>query len=365
MPVTTFRKGARARRGSFTHFEILLTTESEAYVASSTLRSGAASDSNRPGGPMDFSVVIPAYNVSGIIARAIRSAAAQTFPPLEILVIDDCSTDNTIEVAKALEQEIPSLRVLSAPINGGPSAARNVGLRAARADWIALLDADDAWKPRRLERLSEVALATSADFVADDLVMWDIIAGVEFEPPYYRLPEPQKQIRLLDIFRAEDGLDRSKPTFGLMKPIMRRKFLADHKLEYDESINFSEDMVLYAESLFNGAKIIMINEAYYIYSVPSTPSGHSPHSRSVLDYSKIQRLGDMLSQKYEDRVDPTLKRAIDARRTAMALILHSNTARIYKRSGQYGKYLAYLAARPVLTGQFVARKAISVIFSRV
>jgi glycosyltransferase involved in cell wall biosynthesis len=57
-----------------------------------------ASDGNRPGGLMDFSVIIPAYNVSDIIGRAIRSAAAQTFAPLEILIIDDCSTDNTVEV---------------------------------------------------------------------------------------------------------------------------------------------------------------------------------------------------------------------------------------------------------------------------
>src|ERR1700734_1298053 len=106
---------------------------------------------------MEFSVIIPAYNVSGIIERAIRSAAAQTFPPLEILVIDDCSTDDTAEVVGALGREIPSVRLLSTPVNGGPSAARNVGLREARADWIALLDADDAWKPGRLKRLSEIA----------------------------------------------------------------------------------------------------------------------------------------------------------------------------------------------------------------
>jgi succinoglycan biosynthesis protein ExoO len=309
---------------------------------------------------MDFSVIIPAYNVSGIVGRAIRSAAAQTFPPLEILVIDDCSSDDTVEVVRALGREIPSLRLLSTPANSGPSAARNVGLRAAKADWIALLDADDAWKPGRLERLSEVARATSADFVADDLVMWDIVADVEFRPPYYELPEPQKQISLLDMFRGEDDFNISKASFGLMKPIMRRKFLADHKLEYDESINFSEDLVLYVESLFNGAKIIMINEAYYIYSVPNAPSGRSPHSRSLKDYRKIQSVGDMLSQKYEDRIDPTLKRAIDAFRKTMTLLLQSNTARTYKRSGQYAKYLAYLAARPELTRRLVSRAATSI-----
>jgi glycosyltransferase involved in cell wall biosynthesis len=56
---------------------------------------------------MDFSVIIPACNVSGIIDGAIRSAAAPTCPPLEILVIDACSTDNTVDVVKALARDIP------------------------------------------------------------------------------------------------------------------------------------------------------------------------------------------------------------------------------------------------------------------
>src|ERR1700733_7605874 len=154
---------------------------------------------------MSFSVIIPAYNASLTIERAIRSAAAQTLPPFEILVIDDCSTDNTVEVVQALAQQIPSLRLCSTPVNAGPSAARNVGLRAAKGDWIGLLDADDAWKPGRLQRLSEVARETSADFVADNLVMWDPVADAQFKPTYYDLPEAQKQITLLDVFRADDN----------------------------------------------------------------------------------------------------------------------------------------------------------------
>ncbi|HEY1862721.1 MAG TPA: glycosyltransferase family 2 protein [Roseiarcus sp.] len=210
---------------------------------------------------MDFSVIIPAYNVSGIIERAIRSAAAQTSPPLEILVINDCSTDNTVEVVNALGREIPSLRLLSTPANGGPAAARNLGLRAAKADWVALLDSDDAWRPGRLKRLAGVANATSADFVADNLVMWDAVADKQIKPAYFELPERQKEITLLDMFRADDNFNFSKPSFALMKPIFRPKFLAEHKLEYNESMKVGEDFVLYVESLFNGAKIILIDEA--------------------------------------------------------------------------------------------------------
>jgi succinoglycan biosynthesis protein ExoO len=309
---------------------------------------------------MDFSVIIPAYNVSGIIGRAIRSAAAQTFSPLEILVIDDCSTDNTVEVVRALEREIPSLRLLSTPANGGPSAARNVGLRAAKADWIALLDSDDAWKPGRLERLSEVAFATSADFVADNLVMWDAVADAQFKPTYYELPQPQKQITLLDVFRADDNFNFSKASFTLMKPICRLKFLTDHKLQYNESMRVSEDFVFLAESLFNGAKIILIEEAYYIYSMPSGPSGRSPHSRTVYQFRNVIEKSDLLSQEYRDRIDPTLKRAMDNFRKTMTLLHQSDVARTYRRSGQYPQYFAYLAARPELARRLVSRAAMKI-----
>ena len=306
---------------------------------------------------MDFSVIIPAYNVSGIIGRAIRSAAAQTAPPLEILVIDDCSTDDTVEVVRALGPEIPSLRLLSTPVNGGPSAARNVGLREAKADWIALLDFDDAWKPGRLKRLSEVASATSADFVADNLVMWDAVAEAQFKPAYYELPGAQKQITLLDLFRADDNFNFTKASFSLMKPIFRRKFLADRKLEYNESLKVGEDFVLFAESLFNDAKVILIKEAYYIYSMPSGPSGRGPHSRTVYEAGKLPQVSERLSQKYGDRVDATLKRAIDDYRKTMTLLHESDVARTYRRSGRYGQYFAYLAARPELTLRLFARAA--------
>jgi len=309
---------------------------------------------------MDFSVIIPAYNVSSMIGRAIRSAAAQTLPPFEILVIDDCSTDHTVEVVKALGREIPSLRLLSTPANGGPSAARNAGLREAKADWIALLDADDAWKPGRLERLSEVASATSADFVADNLVMWDPIAQAQFKPTYFELPEPRKQITLLDMFRADDNFNFSKASFTLMKPIFRRKFLAEHKLEYNESMKVGEDFNFYVEGLFNGAKLILIDEAYYIYSMPSSPSGRSPHSRSIQDISKLPDLSDLMTQKYGDRIDATLRRAMDDFRKTFTLLHQSDVARTYRRSGQYAQYITYLAARPELTRRLVCRAAMKI-----
>lgn len=96
-----------------------------------------------------ISVVIPAYNAAPYVARAIESVLNQTVAPTEVIVVDDGSTDRTAQVVEGYE---PSVRLLRRTQNGGPAAARNSGIRATTGEWIALLDADDSWLPRKLER---------------------------------------------------------------------------------------------------------------------------------------------------------------------------------------------------------------------
>lgn len=97
---------------------------------------------------MDITAIIPSYNYGHMIARAIDSALAQTYPLAEILVIDDGSTDNTGEVVARYGPPVRYIR----RTNHGLSASRNYGLREARTEWVALLDADDYWLPEKTER---------------------------------------------------------------------------------------------------------------------------------------------------------------------------------------------------------------------
>lgn len=93
------------------------------------------------------SVLIPAYNAASCVSRAIESVLAQTVPALEILVVDDGSADHTAEVVERFGAPVRLLR----QENAGPAAARNHAAREAHGEWLALLDADDAWLPRKLE----------------------------------------------------------------------------------------------------------------------------------------------------------------------------------------------------------------------
>jgi glycosyltransferase involved in cell wall biosynthesis len=112
-----------------------------------------------------FSVVIPSYNRAGYLAEAIRSAWNQTYPPHEIVVVDDGSIDDTPSTVEGLIRDGVPVRYLR-QANQGVGAARNHGIRAATGDWIALLDSDDTWLPRKLETARTlIAAGDGVDFV--------------------------------------------------------------------------------------------------------------------------------------------------------------------------------------------------------
>jgi glycosyltransferase involved in cell wall biosynthesis len=101
----------------------------------------------------DISVVIPTFNRAHVLPRALNSVFAQTLLPLEILVVDDGSTDTTKALVHSRYEgkRFPSVRLLTCP-EQGVSAARNQGIRESSGQWIALLDSDDAWAPKKLEQ---------------------------------------------------------------------------------------------------------------------------------------------------------------------------------------------------------------------
>jgi glycosyltransferase involved in cell wall biosynthesis len=100
-----------------------------------------------------FSIVCPVYNKRLLLRATVESALAQSFAGFELILIDDGSTDGSLEVVSNIAD--PRLRVLR-QANCGASAARNAGMAAARYDWIAFLDADDLWRPAHLEELDRI-----------------------------------------------------------------------------------------------------------------------------------------------------------------------------------------------------------------
>lgn len=96
------------------------------------------------------SVIMPSFNTGEYIAASVESVLAQTYPNWELLIVDDCSTDNTAEVICRYQD--PRIILLKNKTNSGAALSRNYALREAKGRWIAFLDSDDTWEPKKLEK---------------------------------------------------------------------------------------------------------------------------------------------------------------------------------------------------------------------
>jgi len=217
----------------------------------------------------EVSIIIPTYNCEDYIAQALESVFAQTYSNFEIIVVDDASTDSTLEIVRSFED--PRLKVIARPRNKGVSSVRNCGIRQAKGRWIALLDSDDWYAPERLEKLLKVASKQNADLIADDLFL---IRDREQYPWSTLLQENQPRrgfVELIDGVRFITS-DRPSPinaprtwSFGYTKPLMRREFLLQHNIKYNESINVGEDFILYMQCLLKKARFLLVSRPYYYY----------------------------------------------------------------------------------------------------
>jgi glycosyltransferase involved in cell wall biosynthesis len=145
------------------------------------------------------SVVLPVYNRAGCIQQSIKSVLRQTYQNLEIIVVDDGSTDQTIEKIKALSDL--RIRVISLPNNKGANAARNVGINAAKGHWIAFQDSDDEWEPHKLQKQVSACHAQQS-LVSFSGLIRHINDRVQLVPkPQYRI-QPATANRLHEVLSA-------------------------------------------------------------------------------------------------------------------------------------------------------------------
>jgi succinoglycan biosynthesis protein ExoO len=258
---------------------------------------------------MSVSVVVPAYNVAACIERAIHSALDQSLQPTEVIVIDDGSTDATPDLVSGLSRGEPRIKLLRQAVNAGPAAARNLGIRSASSEWIAILDADDAFLRDRLRYLVEAAEARQLTFAADNVTLYDSTAqrvtrlGIE--------PGRIGTCLELDRYTFVRNCMMNRPgaiDFALLKPIMRRSFLVSSGVLYPEDTRHGEDFIFYLRAIMAGAKFSLFPESGYLYSqrFGSISRKRSDLSRTVVNHRLMERRTLELALEPSIRADPVL-----------------------------------------------------------
>ena len=235
----------------------------------------------------DVAVIIAAYNAEDTIGAAIRSALEQSVP-VQVIVVDDASTDGTVQAAYACDDGSGRLLILEQSENQGPSAARNRAIDHADAPWVTVLDADDRMSPERLGGLLEFARVYKWDFVADDLYRLDDWAQPDMAERHWKDVDFGVMPLRLERFTDENDPRRSGHgrELGFIKPLMRVQFLKEKGVRYDEALRLGEDFVLYAQALASGARFGLVDPlGYYAFDTPGSLS-KSHNARDLHNFHK-------------------------------------------------------------------------------
>jgi glycosyltransferase involved in cell wall biosynthesis len=258
------------------------------------------------------SVVMANHNGAAHIAAAVRSVLRQTLAALELILSDDCSSDESVALARGAAGGDPRLIVLESNAKGGPAAARNRALQAARGKWIAIVDSDDFIHPERLERLVAAAEADKADIVADDMVTFYDNQAL---PPHAHL---KGALARRPSWIAASAYVRTNHLFGrgaslgYLKPVLRRIGRDGEPARYDESLNIAEDFDLVMRLLLSGARMRTYPELGYFYR---KHAGSISHRLKAADIDAMIKAHDRLSQGHD--IPAELGEALHARRASL------------------------------------------------
>ncbi|HVB68598.1 MAG TPA: glycosyltransferase family 2 protein [Acetobacteraceae bacterium] len=251
------------------------------------------------------SIIVPAYNAERFVATTVASALAQTEQRIEVLVVDDASTDGTAEAVYRAAAGDKRVHLLRLNINSGPAAARNFALSQAVGEWIALLDADDTFATHRIARLTQLGDACQADMVSDNLLL---CPEAQELPPRPMLPASVSaspwRMSAAEFVAGNIGRRRQPRTsYGFMQPLFHREFLVRHRLRYKDQSRFGEDFLFYLDCLLAGASWWVTSEPMYRYAVRS---GSLTEIQRAADLNRIRMIEQRLLQ-----TDPSV--AADAR----------------------------------------------------
>lgn len=221
------------------------------------------------------SVIMSAYNVEATIAKAIKSVLNQTYKNFELIVIEDCSTDSTLNIIKSYKDK--RLKLVKHTNNLGCGRCRYDGLKKAKGDYIAFLDSDDWYAKDNLETLVNAALASGADIVSPGYC--DVIPDGRMN---YRSPEEH-------LLYGDDTfyIDRTEAV-RLLNPSLCKKELWDKvgycKRKFIEDLPTFVSLLYYAESRY----IIPYVGYYKLYNSGGLVNSASPYKIKIFDI--LQRM---------------------------------------------------------------------------
>ena len=276
-----------------------------------------------------ISVIVPIYNAQKWLRRCLDSIACQTFQDFELILVDDGSIDNSLEICNSYAQNDFRIKVISKS-NGGVSSARNVGIESACSKWITFIDADDWVERDYLDALVSVANANNSDFVcANSICHFNGSSGYSFEE------FKDTCFTVLNV-QPEFAKWLSHPLLKVCHgQLYDAKLLKIHSIRFNEKIRLSEDSLFVLEYLAVAKNISFCSKRVYHYDMPAYLTLKYKLSLDEAEYkaSKIDRALTVLSQKYgldlSERSEQVWRKSLSC--VDLSILFYDDIREVYKK----------------------------------
>lgn len=209
---------------------------------------------------MKFSIIIPVYNAESSLKASLDSLQAQSFRDVEVVFVDDSSTDGSPAMMRSFLEEsgLPG-RIFHQEKNGGVAAARNRGLQEAQGEYLLFLDADDKLAPEALTVAAEACQGA-------DIVGWDWTLGFEKNGRYMRQADYDTPLQALR------NLMGGTMRWNLWLFSLRRDFVQSAELSFTDGANMGEDMQFMIRAFCLARDVVQLHQALYCYNAVSSTS---------------------------------------------------------------------------------------------
>lgn len=283
---------------------------------------------------MKISVIIPIYNVEKYLARCLDSIVNQTHKDMEIILVNDGSKDNSLDICKYYQKKDPRIIVIN-KINEGVSVARNIGINVATGKYIAFVDADDWIKPHMYENM----LNTIEKYKCN-IAFCNYIKDRKNIKTYKRLKVNKDVLGKLDIINElianmvgwEDIFPKYNYVMGcIWRSIYNRDFLNKFNLRFTPGITIMEDLVFNIQSLIYCDKVCINHGFYYHYMQNKTSSLHTYNEKMWLDQVEVHNLLETILKDAD--LDEYLRNRLDSRYIAMAACAVGNE--VYRGNAKF------------------------------
>ena len=271
-----------------------------------------------PGSPVpsgrrpQVTVLIPTFNAASTLKTAIASALAQTIDDLEVLVIDDASSDATEALVAEFASRDRRVRGLRNARNQGKAVSMNRGIEAATGRWMAVLDADDRYAPERLQYLVALAETEGVEMAADNQFFVDHAAD-EVIGSAWPAGEGARPFDLEALLAGSDAY--ASFSFGMLKPVFRTDFVRRVGLRYEPDARNGQDFFKLLQFFLDGGTAVLSDRPLYFYTQPfgSKSRQWSHASRKRYNFSQVHAVNERFVKHARGRVTPSQLMALKRR----------------------------------------------------